>query len=243
VFNLPQSAPSIGNARLTADVVPFFGGRVLRITDRQTGRCITANETSRGLFFPFNGGEETRLGGLFSPEGMFMQFTAAETTPASITLTIKAGDFDLKRVIRMEGDKPTVSIEATLTNKSNKPREAHLRSHTEFDLGDLMKTRVVFTDRQGRDIRRGMKPIVDGLREGEHYLDQNAPKGSWVFTGTKGLEVTQTFDDAKLDYAWLYAYPDYLNELESELWMKPVTVAPGESVSFAHSITVGPMPK
>ena len=88
-----------------------------------------------------------------------------------------------------------------------------------------------------------MKPIVAGLREGEHYRDQNAPKGSWTLSGTKGLEVTQSFDDAKLDYAWFYSYPDYLNELEAELWMKPVTLAPGENVSFAQSITVGPMPK
>ena len=243
VFNLPQSAPSIGNARLTADVVPFFGGRVLRITDRQTGQRVTASEVSRGLFFPFNGGEETRLGGVFSPEGMFMQFGTAETTPTSVTLTAKAGAFDLKRVIRVEGGEPKITVEATLTNTTGKPQEAHLRSHTEFDLGDLMKTRVTFTNRKGEEVRRGMQPIVDGLREGEHYLDQDAPKGAWVLTGTKGLEVTQTFDDAKLDYAWLYAYPDYLNELEAELWMKPVTVAPGESVSFAHTITVEPMPK
>jgi hypothetical protein len=243
VFNMPQSAPSIGNARLTADVVPFFGGRVLRITDRQTGQCITANEVSRGLFFPFNGGEETRLGGLFSPEGMFMQFTVGESTPTSIVLTATAGDLGLKRAVRLEGDNPTVTVETTVTNNGGKPREVHMRSHTEFNLGDLMKTRVTFTDRQGREIRRDMKPIVDGLREGEHYLDQNAPKGAWVLTGTKGLEVTQSFDDAKLDYAWLYAYPDYLNEIEAELWMKPVTLTPGESVSFEHSITVEPMPK
>jgi hypothetical protein len=243
VFNTPQSAPSIGNARLTADVVPFFGGRVLRVTDRQTGQCITASEVSRGLLFPFNGGEETRLGGLFSPEGMFMQFAVGEATPTSITLTAKSGSFDLRRIIRMEGDAPTVTVEATVTNRGDKPREAHLRSHVEFDLGDLMGTRVAFTNRKGEEIRRGMKPIVDGLREGEHYLDQNAPKGAWTLTGTKGLEVTQSFDDAKLDYAWLYAYPDYLNTLEAELWMKPVTLALGESVSFAHSITVEPMPK
>ncbi len=243
VFNLPQSAPSIGNARLTADVVPFFGGRVLCITDRKTGQCITANEVSRGLFFPFNGGEETRLGGLFSPEGMFVQFSQAETTPTSVTLTAKAGGFELKRVIRLEGDAPTLTVEVTLTNTGDKPREANLRSHTEFNLGDLMKTRVAFTDRKGQEIRRDMQPVIAGLREGEHYLDQKAPKGSWVFTGTKGLEVTQSFDDAKLDFAWLYAYPDYLNELEAELWMKPVTVAPGESTTFAQSITVGPMLK
>jgi hypothetical protein len=243
VFNLPQSAPSIGNARLTADVVPFFGGRVLRVTDRQSGQCITANEVSRGLFFPFNGGEETRLGGLFSPEGMFMQFSVTETTPASITLTATAGGFELRRLVRLEGDAPTLTVESTFTNKGDKPREAHMRSHTEFNLGDLMQTRIAFTDRKGQEVRRGMKPIVDGLREGEHYLDQNAPKDAWVFTGTKGLKVTQSFDDAKLDYAWLYAYPDYLNELEAELWMKPVTLAPGESASFAHSITVEPMPK
>jgi len=81
------------------------------------------------------------------------------------------------------------------------------------------------------------------MREGERCLDQNAPKGSWTFTGTKGLEVTQTFDDAAVEFTWLYAYPDYLNELEAELWAKEVTIAPGETASFSHSIEVQPMPK
>ena len=243
VFNAPQAAPSIGNARLTADIVPFFGGRVLRITDRGTGQCITAGGVPRGLFYPFNGGEETRLGGLFSPEGMFMQFSLEEKTPNSVTLTAASGELGLRRVIRLDGDAPTLVVESIVTNNGDKPREVHMRSHTEYDLGKLMETRVAFTDRRGRDVRRAMRPIVDGFREGEHYLDQDAPKGAWTLSGSKGLRVTQSFDDAKLDYAWLYAYPEYLNVLEAELWMRPVTLAPGESASFSHSVTVEPMPK
>lgn len=252
VFNARIPAPFIENDRIAVDLVPFFGGRVLRITDKQTGECVTAQNVSRSLFYPFSGGEETRVGGLFSPEGMFSQFGVTQQTPTSITMSTAVGPFgllpsasgfDLQRVVKLEPDAPVVTIETTATNSGDKPREAHLRSHLELDMGDLLKTRVAFTNRLGQDVKRDMAPILAGLREGEHYLDQNAPKGSWTFTGGKGLEVTQTFDDAKLDFAWLYAYPDYLNELEAELWMKPVLVGPGESASFSHTITVGPMPK
>ncbi|MDQ1257822.1 MAG: hypothetical protein QG656_2428, partial [Candidatus Hydrogenedentes bacterium] len=78
---------------------------------------------------------------------------------------------------------------------------------------------------------------------GEHYYDQTAPNGVWTFTGTKGLEVTQKFDEATTDFAWVYAYPDYLNDLETEVWFKPVTLAPNQSASIKYTIEVRPMPK
>lgn len=108
----------------------------------------------------------------------------------------------------------------------------------EKHLGDLNATAPRFTDRTGAEIERDMAPIIANLREGEHYLDQQAPKGAWTFTGSKGLEVTQTFDDATLDFAWAYAYPDYLNDLETELWLRRTTLAPGESITLRHAIEV-----
>jgi hypothetical protein len=83
-----------------------------------------------------------------------------------------------------------------------------------------------------------MKPIIAGLREGEHYLGQNAPKGAWTFTGTKGLKLTQSFEDGQTDFTWVYAYPDYLNELEAEVWAKPVSVAPKGNFTFSNRIEI-----
>ena len=243
IMSSPIPCPSIENEHLTVDVMPFLGGRALRITDRRSGECVTAHNTTRNIIFPFCGGEETRMGGTYSWAGSFEQYTVAEKTETAITLVATVGGLSLKRTLTLAPDAPVLTIEAQLTNKGEKPTPANLRSHIELDLGDLKGSKVRFTDRTGQDIKRDMQPIIAGLRQGEHYLDQKAPKGSWTFTGTKGIEVTQTFDDAQLDFAWLYAYPDYLNELEAELWAKPVILAPGESTTFTVAVEVRPVSK
>ena len=50
-------------------------------------------------------------------------------------------------------------------------------------------------------------------------------------TGTKGLEVTQRFDESQMDFTWLYAYPDYLGEVEVEVWAKPAVIEPGAGMT------------
>ena len=133
---------------------------------------------------------------------------------------------------------PVIEVETKVSNLGDKPREIQLRSHLELVLGPLTETRVQFTSRNGNKIDKDTKGIIAGLREGERYLDRNTPKGSWTFTGPKGLKVTQSFEDSQTDFTWLYAYPDYLNDLEAEVWAKPATVAPKENVVFRNRIEV-----
>lgn len=246
LFSLPMGLESISNAALTVQVAPLLGGRALRIVDRASGECPTAFNVSRCLFFPFQGGEETRIGSMFDPgqAGFFDQYQVAEKTPSSLVLQANApGGLLVRRSLTLLENQPVVRLTVSVTNKSGKAREVIVRSHTELDLGPLSSTRVQFTDRTGAAVTREMPPIIAGLREGEHYLDQQAPKDTWTFTGAKGVQFTQRFDDAALDFTWLYAYPDYLNDLEVELWAKPVKVAPEESTSFTQEIEVRPAPK
>lgn len=240
-FNTPVPIVTIRNDALSVDVAPFLGGRALRITDRASGQCATAYNVSRCLFFPFCGGEETRLNGLFDIEvsAFFGQYRIKEKTATSLTIEVKTQPgLTLERTFTLAPDKPVLNIKSTLTNTTDKPRDARMRSHLELDLGEVAKTRVKFTSRAGATVEKDMQSIIAGLREGEHYLDQNVPKGTWTFTGTKGLQLTQTFDDASTDFTWLYAYPDYLNELEVEVWAKPVPLDPGKSAVLSHDLEV-----
>lgn len=238
LFNAPMDAPLIQNEFLEVNVTPFLGGRALRIVDKKSGQCVTATNVTRNLMFPFCGGEETRMGGIFDPQGVFDPYGVVKQTADAITLAAKIGGFDVRRTIALEPGQPVLRITVEAVNKGEKPAALTVRSHTNFDLGPLDQTRVRFTDRTGAAIERGMPPIIAGLREGEHYLDQKAPKGSWTLSGAKGLEVTQRFDDAQVDFTWLYAFPAVLNDLEAEVWAKPVTVAPGETHTFAHELEI-----
>jgi hypothetical protein len=237
----PMEVVTIANERLSADIVPFLGGRILRITDKRSGQCATAWNTTRNLMFPFCGGEETRTGGTFFDvvASNFGQFVVREKSANAAQLTLGLpGNLTLSRSFTLPPGAPVIEIETRVSNAGNKPREIQLRSHLELDLGALTDTRVQFTSRNGNRIDKDMKAIIAGLREGEHYFDQDAPKGVWTFTGTKGLKVTQSFDDSRTDFTWVYAYPDYLNELEAEVWAKPVSVAPKQSVTFSNRIEI-----
>ena len=52
--------------------------------------------------------------------------------------------------------------------------------------------------------------------------------------------MTQRFDNDQVEYTWLYAYPESLNELEVEIWAKRTELAPGESLLFRQEIEVRP---
>jgi hypothetical protein len=245
VLSSPMQAPCLKNDFLTVHVVPFLGGRILEIVDNQSGQSVTASDVNRNLLYPFCGGEETRWGGIFSPTAFFAQYIAA-ARDAKLGVILLRADTDglqVERKILLVKDAPVLDIEVKVTNPGASPREVSLRSHMNLDLGDLAASRVRFTSRDGQAMDRTMPPIVAGLREGEHYYDQTAPNGVWTFTGTKGLEVTQKFDEATTDFAWVYAYPDYLNDLETEVWFKPVTLESGQSASIKYTIEIRPMPK
>ena len=87
-------------------------------------------------------------------------------------------------------------------------------------------------------MERDLKAAIAGMREGEKYMDTGAPKGEWRLIGDKGVEIIQRFMDADVDFAWLYAFPDYINDLEAEVWAKPVMLEPGQSKTFVHEIEV-----
>lgn len=243
---VPIPVSRVENDKIAADVVPVFGGRVLRIIDKASGECVTAHNTVRNLYFPFAGGEETRIGGwvLYDVGGFMEQYALDEQTGSRVVVSAKTyNGYGLKRVIEVAPDAPEVTITATVTNTGDKPRSDLIHSHIEFDLGTLEETRIRFTNEAGEEVERTMAPIIAELREGEHYFREQTPAGSWTFTGTKGLDVTQIFDPEEVEFTWAYSYPDYLGELEAELWSKEFTLQPGESASLSHTIRVTPAQK
>ena len=76
------------------------------------------------------------------------------------------------------------------------------------------------------------------MREVEHFSAKDAPAGSWSFSGTKGLEVTQSFDNSQVDHTWAYAYPDSLGVLELEVWTPRTELQPGETISIHQTLEV-----
>jgi len=241
VFNSRLEVVSIQNEHLAVDIVPMLAGRILRITDRKTGRCVTAHNVTRCLYFPFAGGLENRVGETFRFSGWIEPATVADRAENAVTLALQTTDgLQMKRTATLPPGRPVLEVATTVTNPGPKPAEVRLRGHLELNLGDLRTTRVKFTNRAGKPIDKDMVAIVEGLREGEHYYDREAPAGSWTLTGSKGLQVTQTFDPDAIDFTWLYAYPEDLGQLDTEIWLKRKVLATGQGITLRQSIEVRP---
>ncbi len=239
MVNTRLAVSTIRNEHLSVDVVPMIAGRALRIIDRKTGQCVTAHNHVRVLMFPFAGGLETRLGETFRFYGWIEPATVLEQTETSVTVGQKtANGWQVARRLSLIPGKPVLEVAVKVTNPRKNPAEVRLRSHLELDLGELRKTRVRFTNLDGKKVDTDMTRIVAGMREGERYSDQNAPAGSWTFTGSKGLQVTQRWDKDPMSFTWLYAYPEDLGQLDVELWLRRRTLAPGESLIHQETIEV-----
>ena len=242
MFDSKPEVVNISNENLSVDIVPVLAGRALRVIDKKSGQCLTAYNTKRSLLFPFCGGLENRVGELFRWYGWIEPANVVERTPRSITVALQTlNGFELKRTLTLVPDKPILQVKSTLTNNGKEPKPSRLRSHLELDLGDLRSTRVSFTNLAGRNIEKDMTDIIAGLREGEYYRSQDIPRGSWVLSGSKGLQLIQRFDHEQLDYAQLYAYPEDLGELEVELWAKRTMLKPGESITLDQEIEIRPV--
>ncbi|MEA1951061.1 MAG: DUF4838 domain-containing protein [Planctomycetota bacterium] len=239
LINMPLPLVTLENEHIRVDVLPFFGGRALRIIDVKSGKCATAYNTTKNLLFPFHGGEDSRIGGLYTFDkcGAMEPAVVLGKSDDSVTLKSKIGlGFELRRTISLCADRPAITIRLETVNPGKKPRLAQMRSHMSLDLGDVEKTRINFTSLSGKKFDVDMNTVIPGLREGRRFYKTDCPNGSWTFNGTDGLELVQRFDNNQVAFTWLYAYPADLDELEVELWAKPVKIPPGGSACLQHEI-------
>jgi len=241
VFSSDLKVWEVDNGHLRVEVVAELGGRALRITHLDSGHWVTAHDVRPNLYFPYAGGLEDRVGEGFEFYGWVEPATVTAHDETSLTVALNTvNGWALSRTLALADDAPVVHVKTTLTNPDSAAREVRLRRHLELDLGELHETRVAFTALDGTEVDTDISGIIANQREGEHYYDQRAPANSWSFTGSKGLTVTQSFDSEQVDFGWLYAYPDSLEELEVELWAERREVGPGESLVFETTLEVGP---
>ncbi|MCP4640469.1 MAG: DUF4838 domain-containing protein [bacterium] len=242
VLNDPVPVATLQNGLLTVDVVPILGGRVMRIVHNETGTCVTAHNVKQNLIFPFGGGEGTYIGGAAAGQAMVAgaMDPAVETVRGDLSVQIEqyAGGFTVVREIGLHPTEPTVTVTAKVTNPGERAVPVQVRSHFELAMVDSESTRVRFKNRAGRQRDLTMSGVVAGLRDGTRFLESECPDGEWTFTGWPGLEVTQRFDDGAMDFAWLYAFPAELRDLEVDLWLHPRALEPGEQMAFTHELSV-----
>ena len=238
MFSSGLPVVTLDNGLLSVDVVPALSGRVLRIIDKKSGRCVTAYNKVKSTWSPFTGGLENQVGEIYSPFGWTEPAEVTEQTNNSVTTRAKLGNgLILERMIGFVGDEGKMRVVSCLINPGGKTIEARLRSHLELDMGNLGSIQVSFTDKTRKRISPKMKDIISGMREGIHYYKEKLPDNNWSFRSGE-LEVVQSFDSAQVESAKIYAYPEDLGELELELWLPNQKIGSGGKITFEEVIAV-----
>ena len=197
----------LDNGELKLEVVPSLAGRTLRIIHKKSGECVTAYNVMQNLFFPFAGGLEDRVGGPFEFYGWVEPSAVLAQSELSITtVSTTINGYQLQRTVTLHESEPKFDVETVLTNLHDDPATVNLRNHLELNLGELTETRVKFVSLAGEEVDKDISAIIANMREGEHFYAEDAPDGSWTFSGTKGLQVTQSFDNAEVDHTWARAF-------------------------------------
>jgi hypothetical protein len=244
LINTQLDVITLQNKRLTLDVVPKLGGRLLRITYKPTGQCITTWNLPSRPRFPYTGGISEIAMPLHEFDDIiaWASPTVVEQTDRSVVMDSQLyRDYQFRRSIKLDDESPVIEMNCVFTSRSEKPGESRLIRHLmSLNLGDMNKSTISFKDQAGQS-RTLTKKDLDGLCHGVSLYDKDRPRGQWVMRGNKGLEVIYTFDDAQIASAWYRYYPPELDELEAALFYKPMPVGPGQSVTMRQTIEIRPI--
>ena len=231
LFHLDPAVEKLENSLISVEVVPIMAGRALRITHKKTGKVVTAYNIKRAIFFPLEGGMEGRVGDLFRYYGWVNMGTVKKQSSSSLTVEVSTrNDLTLELTYTVDAVKPVVYIKQKVTNPGASTPFTWVRNHLQLDMGALSKTRVAFTDQAGKKVDMDMSGVMSTLREGQRLFQKEVPAGSWTFSGTKGVKLTQRFKPAQVERTWLYAHDATYNMVEVEVW------APGQSIAKNKSV-------
>jgi len=234
-------APTIENDHLTVEVLPVLGGRIARVIHRASGTNATAFNVPRGLFFPFAGGLETRVGSGSYFSGFADQWRVVNRDALSMVLAVTTMDgWQLERTLSLVADQPVLEVETVLTNPDSKARTIRLRHHLELDLPAVGGARLELVDGPGNARDQGLDEVIARQREGIYYFSDAMPAEGLRLRCGNGLIVTHRFDRSGLDHAWVWCYPPEHEELEIEISTPVITLAPGASITLNDSLEVLP---
>jgi hypothetical protein len=223
------------NRRVRVHVVPGLGGRIISIFDKQARAEILRQPDPTDGAYPRCAGYEEYSGSGYRTPGWKEKYEYRVEEPgARVVMTAQLENgLTFQRTVSI-GDDGAVSINSILANTSSEPKVARLRVHPEFFIGPIEQVEVSFRTALGRRRRISLRPRAE-KDEWTRMLEANSmPAGQWTAVNLKkGWGVEQTFDPAQVERVRLNWNRN--GRFNLELFSPEKTLAPGESITIAHT--------
>lgn len=228
------------NERLRVGVVPALGGRIASLRDKQSGEEIMFQRGPEDAGYPAAGGYEEYASPEYRGPGVATEFSAQRSDQAEARAVVLSGqvtdDLRLERRIELSATAPVVRITSVLTNTSDHPVPAALRSHPEFGGRDLRDLVVRVPSAAGPGERIPLGPPDDAGEWSRFMAAADVSGGTWELLDVKrATGVRLRFDPTQISKAllnWSSAGP----RINLELYSIQRELAPGESLTLAQTI-------
>jgi len=232
----PKPVSRISGGGLEAVVVPGLGGRILSLKRSSDGREFLQVAAKDGGINPTVGGyKEFSEAGYQSP-GWIEPFALQSADARNVSLGAwLSNGLSIQRHYELDGAKPVLRVESTVTNVSADPRAACLRVHPCFrlDRGSGAKLRLGPPGAEERPFPETTSSELEWWFRGAEV-----PPGEWALVDTDGgVTITSRFDPAEVATCYLnWSARD--RRANMELWSEQRTLQPGETIRLAHSYEV-----
>ncbi len=219
---------TINNGLAEATVLPYLGGRILRLRTLPDGRNVffepaddlTIDHVAKSYLD--YGGYEEYLGAAFAGPGWELPFEPSHDSE-SIRLYAAHGSMIWSREVTMLSERPGISLSTGIKNSGPDPAEVILRGHPSMTLdAPLDRLVLVWRDADGTTAHG---PLSGGL--------PGPVSGSWAVYDPIGQRgVIHRFDETK---AAASLHLDFdKNSFNLEIKTTATELAPGESLQFSQ---------
>ncbi len=233
-------AVRLENDILRVDVVPGWGGRVSSIFQKRKGWELLLPGQPDGREYPKSGGieEYSERGGRTAGWDQEYDFRIVTPGRTVIMWTRLPNGLQFERTVELSPDKPQLTLYSKLTNATDEPRNACLRSNPKFQLGATNQVTVRFQTVGGTDESIRLEIPEGKMREALTLSGERLPRGVWEATNSDlGITLKQTFrlDEVQtciLD--WLPSKARFFMELQTA----ERTLAPRESLVLTQTFDI-----
>jgi hypothetical protein len=244
--SLPRAATrtlaleQLRNAMLRVDVLPGLGGRLFRLVHLPTQRQLLRVGGTEQALSPLDGGYEEYTQGTYRSAGCSEPYAVTAKTDRSVTVaaTLRSG-LRVTRTFGLDPQKALLSITSTLTNDSQQPLTASLRSHPEFAVTTTERCQVVVAGPGGKQSTILLANPKDPSAERDQWLrDTDTPEGQWTLVDEgAGLAVVNRFERGDVALALLNRSGRQAR-VNLELFGKEALLQPGQSLTLRQSFEV-----
>jgi len=227
------------NEALSVEILPTFGGRLISLRDRRTGREWLKTPCSEDGCDPGIGGYEETTGPGFRSPGWNEAYKLI--VQKADTLTLKAAlrnGLTCTRTVALSGKGKALTIETKVKNETQEPREALLAVRPQFAVERFKN--ISLQAKKGdtwRDL--DLASWYSGQLEDQKILaNEEKPNGSWrlLMEGTEDV-LEDTFNPESVSRCVCqWSVPD--KRVELMLYSERKTLGPGETLSLAHSYRI-----